>query len=87
MNLLSTRQTSKYILSVDTKEICWLQWIIESYDGMASVRTIDPANGEIEISIAPGCDDEILPLIKYLKEEGSIHVKAGGVIDRSPKLK
>jgi len=43
---------------------------------MASVRTIDPANGEIEISIAPGCDEEILSLISYLKEEGSIHVKA-----------
>ena len=78
MNLLSTRQTSKYTLSVHTKEICWLQWIIESYDGMASVRTIDPANGEIEISIAPGCDEEIFSLIKYLREEGSIHVKAEG---------
>ena len=76
MNLLSTRQTSKYTLSIDRKEICWLQWVIESYGGMASVRTIDPANGEIEISIAPGCDEEILSLINYLKEEGSIHVKA-----------
>jgi len=76
VNLLSTRQTSKYTLSIDRKEICWLQWVIESYGGMASVRTIDPANGEIEISIAPGCDEEILSLISYLKEEGSIHVKA-----------
>jgi hypothetical protein len=76
VNLLSTGQTSKYTLSVDTKEICWLQWVIESYDGMASVRTIDPAHGEIEISIAPGCDEELFSLIKYLREEGSIHVKA-----------
>jgi hypothetical protein len=76
VNLLSTRQISKYILSIDRKEICWLQWVIESYGGMASVRTIDPADGEIEISIAPGCDEEILSLINYLKEEGSIHVKA-----------
>jgi hypothetical protein len=43
---------------------------------MASVRTIDPADGEIEISIAPGCDEEVFSLIKYLREEGSIHVKA-----------
>jgi hypothetical protein len=76
VNLLSTGQTSKYTLSVDTKEICWLQWVIESYDGIASVRTIDPAHGEIEISIAPGCDEEVFSLIKYLREEGSIHVKA-----------
>lgn len=63
-------QTSKYILSVERNEICYLQWIIESYDGMASVRTINPANGEIEISISPGCEGEIFSLIKYLKGEG-----------------
>ena len=75
MSPLKTRQTIKYILSIDRKEICYLQWIIESYDGMASVRTINPANGEIEISIAPGYKEDIFSIIEYLKEEGSIHVK------------
>ena len=68
------RQTSKYLLSIDRKEICYLQWIIESYDGMASMRTINPVNGEIEISIVPGCKEDIVSLIKSLQEEGSIHV-------------
>jgi hypothetical protein len=54
-----------------------LQWIIESYDGMAAMRTIDPMNGAVEISVAPGCTKEILFLINYLKEEGSIHLKTG----------
>ena len=47
---------------------------MESYDGMANVRTIDPANGEIEISVVPDCRKEIISLIKYLKEEENIHV-------------
>ena len=68
------RQTSKYLLSINRKEICYLQWIIESYDGMASMRTINSTNGEIEISIAPGCKEDIFSLIKYLKEEGTIHI-------------
>ena len=68
------RQTIKYILSIERKEICYLQWIIESYDGMASVRTISPASGEIEISIAPGCKEDIFLLIKHLIEEGTIHI-------------
>jgi hypothetical protein len=68
------RQTGKYLLSIDRKEICYLQWIIESYDGMASMRTINPVKGEIEISIAPGCKEDIVSLIKSLQEEGSIHV-------------
>ena len=67
-------QTSKYIFSVRRNEICYLQWIIESYDGMASMRTINPVNGEIEISLPPGCEEEIFSLINYLKEEGGIHV-------------
>jgi hypothetical protein len=74
VNPLTIKQTSKYFLSIDRKEICYLQWIIESYDGMASMRTINSANGEVEISIAPGCKEDIFSLIKYLKEEGSIHV-------------
>ncbi len=72
MNPLTTMQTSKYILSVERNEICYLQWIIESYDGMASIRTISPSNGEIEISIAPGCEGEIFSVLKYLKGEGGI---------------
>lgn len=75
MNPLTTMQTSKYILSVRRNEICYLQWIIESYDGMASMRTINPVNGEIEISLSPGCEEEIFSLINYLKEEGGIHVE------------
>jgi hypothetical protein len=67
-------QTSKYIFSVRRNEICYLQWIIESYDGMASMRTINPVNGEIEISLPLGCEAEIFSLINYLKEEGGIHV-------------
>jgi hypothetical protein len=41
------------------------------------MRTIDPMNGAVEISVAPGCTEEIVSLIRSLKEEGSIHVKAG----------
>jgi len=40
---------------------------------MASMRTINPKTGQIEISIAPGCREEILSLINHLKEEGIIH--------------
>ena len=72
---LTTGQTSKCLFSINREEICYLQWIIEAYDGMASMRTVNPKTGEIEISIAPGCREEILSLINHLKEEGIIHVR------------
>jgi len=70
-------RTHKLILSIEKSEICYLQWIIESYDGMATMRTIDPMNGAVEISAAPGSTEEIVSLIRHLKEERSIHIKVG----------
>jgi hypothetical protein len=66
------------VLSIATSEICYLQWIIESYDGMAIMRTMNPANGTVEISVAPGCMEEIISLINSLKGDKSIHVKEAG---------
>ena len=77
MRHLSTTRTRKLILSIEKSEICYLQWIIESYDGMAIVRTIDPMSGTVEISIAPGCSEEIESLINFLKDDGSLHLKSG----------
>lgn len=39
------------------------------------MRTTGPANGEIEISTSPGCEEKIFSLIQYLKEDGGIHAK------------
>jgi len=66
--------TSKHRFTTRRDEICHLQWIIEGYDGMASMRTIDPVRGHIEISIAPGCEKEMFSLINHLIDEESIHV-------------
>ena len=74
VSTLTTELSIKYLLTVNRDEICHLQWIIEGYDGIASMRTIDPARGDIEISIAPGCEKEIFSLINNLTDEGSIHV-------------
>ena len=61
-------ETIKYIRQVDRREISYLSTIIESYDGMAVVRTIDPQTAFIELQIAPGCEDMILELLEYLEK-------------------
>jgi len=66
--------TSKHLVTIRRSEICHLQWIIEGYDGIASMRTLDPATGLIEISIAPECEKEMFSLINHLRNEGTIHV-------------
>ena len=42
-------ETTKHIFKVDRREINYLRVTIESYDGMALVKTIDPQSALIEL--------------------------------------
>ena len=50
--------STKQIFKVDRREIHFLRFTLESYDGMALVSTIDPYVALIEVSMAPGCETE-----------------------------
>ncbi len=64
-------ETIRQTFRVDREEINYLRVTIESYDGMAILRTIDPQEALIELQISPGCEDFIYELLDYLgKEEG-----------------
>jgi hypothetical protein len=53
--------------TVDRKDIMYLRSTIESYDGIAVVRTVDPAVAIIELLIAPGCEAQITELIRHIR--------------------
>ncbi len=65
-------ETIKHIYRVDRGEINYLRVTIESYDGMAVVRTIDPQEALIELQISPGCENFIFELLDYLVKEEAI---------------
>ena len=54
----------------------YLRATIESYDGMAVVRTIDPGEGVIELLIAPGCQDLVEELIGDIQNRERIRLDA-----------
>ncbi len=60
-------QTISKKYKVDRSSINYIRWIIESYDGMAIVTTINPHKAIIELKIAPGCETLIDELIYSLK--------------------
>ena len=68
-------QTIKRILRVNRRDISYLRSTIESYDGMAVVRTLDPYEALIEIEIAPGCEALISELLDSLREEEGIFLE------------
>jgi hypothetical protein len=61
---------------VNREDIHYLRTTIEAYDGMAVVRTVDPAQAVIELLIAPGCEEWISRLIAALREQEGIPMEA-----------
>jgi len=61
---------------VNREDIHYLRTTIEAYDGMAVVRTVDPAQAVIELLIEPGCEEWISRLIAALREQEGIPLEA-----------
>jgi hypothetical protein len=51
------------------KDIALVQFIIEGYGEMATVKTIDPQAAIIQISIIPDFFSDMNDLIEYLKKK------------------
>ena len=49
-------QTSKQRYRVDRRQISFIKFIFEAYDGVAVVTTLDADSGLISIAMAPGCE-------------------------------
>ena len=61
--------TLKYF-RIDRREICFVHFIFEACDGLATVTTIDPELGIVKLSVAPGAEDDTDSIIQDLKSTG-----------------
>lgn len=48
--------------------IHFLRFVLEAYEGIAVVTTLDPALGLVRLSIAPGCEDEVGTILSFEKD-------------------
>lgn len=60
-------QTIKQHYRVDRREIAFIRFILEAYDGVAIVKTMDPESGLVEFQIAPGCEPEFAMILRDLE--------------------
>ena len=68
-------ETIRQYFQVDRREINYLRIVIESYDGMAVVRTVDPHAALIELQISPGCLSHVTELLDSLREGERIRLE------------
>jgi hypothetical protein len=59
----------KKYFKLERKNIVIVQYIIEGYEGMATVTTIDSREAVIQISIMPDYISDISSLLEYLKKK------------------
>ncbi|MFH1076783.1 MAG: DUF4911 domain-containing protein [Pseudomonadota bacterium] len=62
-------ETTRKIYRIDRCQIHFLKFILEGYDSMAIMRTIDPSKGMVEIFIAPGCEEDVDLILQNLSQE------------------
>ncbi len=61
-------ETTKEYYRVDRREISFLKFILEAYDGLAVLTTIDSGKGIVVINIAPGCEADVEMILQDLKK-------------------
>jgi len=62
-------ETIKKHFRVDRKKISFLQFILEAYDGIANLTTIDSASGHVVLNIAPGCENDVKTLLREIEND------------------
>jgi Domain of unknown function (DUF4911) len=59
-------KTAQKILRVNRKQIAFLKFIFEAYDGLALLSTLDPESGLMMFKIAPGCETDVEMILQDL---------------------
>ena len=53
---------------MDRKQIGLLRFILESYEGIATLTTLDSAEGRVLLRVPPGCETEVDDLLEDLAD-------------------
>jgi hypothetical protein len=54
---------------VDRRQIAFLRFLFEAYDGIATLTTLDAHTGIVMLRIAPGCNREVETVLQEIEQE------------------
>ena len=70
---LGRMDTQSRYYRLHRRDIAYFKFIIESYEGMAVVRTKDPYEAVVELMVAPGWEKDVEEVLEGLGKE--IHIE------------
>ena len=65
-------ETHNLLIRIPPREIAFLTFTLESYEGIASVRTINRREGLVELMVSPLQVDDVRELLKGLAADFQI---------------
>ena len=66
---MHSKKSAVWIYQVDPYEIHYLRFILEAYEGLATLTTLDPLKGLIQLAVPPGCEGSLKALMEALGQE------------------
>ena len=66
---LNSAQTIHKYYRIDRREIAWLRFVLEGYEGLAVLSTVNARNGEICLQVPSGFLRELEALMQSLQTE------------------
>lgn len=65
----SAMKSKERYFRVNKQQIGYLRFILEGYEGIAALTTVDPGLGQVLLRIPPGCEKEVDTLLADLAGE------------------
>ncbi|MCG6907378.1 MAG: DUF4911 domain-containing protein [Desulfobacteraceae bacterium] len=81
-------ETTTRILRIDRRNIAFLKFVLEAYEGIAVLTTLERDSGTVRLAIAPGCEGEVAAVLNDLSptirmEPRETPAGAHGSVERS----
>ncbi|HLC27525.1 MAG TPA: DUF4911 domain-containing protein [bacterium] len=64
-----SRESIRFLVQIPKREIVYLHGLLEAYEGLAVVRTIDPQQGIVELLTSPALVEEVEEVLKNIAVE------------------
>jgi hypothetical protein len=62
------RQSSISEWLIRPREIHYLRFVLEAYEGLATLTTLQPQLGLIRLNVAPGCEEDVQKILQAEQE-------------------
>ena len=65
--------TISLMIRIPPREIAYLSFVLESYEGVAAMRTVDPGRGIGEVMVPPSYEKELGEILVDLAQDFLVH--------------